>query len=338
LKLWVATLAWVGGVLVSGLAPAQSVVPQGSPETAAMDVGRWLTRMHDSARQRAYMGTFVVTAGGYMSSSRIWHVSDGQQQVERVEALTGDACSTYRRNDEVVTFLHTSHTVVRETRESLGIFPQLQHRNEASVSNFYRLKSAGQARVAGLQADVVQLLATDRWRFGYRVWTERKSGLVLKLQTLDATRQVLEQAAFSEVQLDAPVVMARLRAQMDNTLGYRVRAPRQVKTTAEQEGWKLTGAVPGFVLVNCYKRLDDVAPSQTIAPLQCIFSDGLASVSLFAEPFDHARHGSLPEHDQLDMGATHMRVRQFGPWWLTAVGEVPLPTLSAFVQAIERTL
>ena len=57
--------------------------------------------------------------------------------------------------------------------------------------------------MAGLLADVVQLVPVDALRFGYRIWTEQETRLVVKLQTLDQSTGVLEQAAFSELQLDA---------------------------------------------------------------------------------------------------------------------------------------
>jgi sigma-E factor negative regulatory protein RseB len=323
-------------LMASAMLAAQPVTSSASLDAAAVGIERWLQRMHDATHQSAYVGTFVVTAGSFMSSSRIWHVGDGQQQVERVEALSGEARSTFRRNDEVVTYLHNSHTVIQENREALGLFPNLRSRPDASVARFYSLKSVGRGRVAGLQADVVQLVPTDRLRFGYQIWTEQKTGMVIKLQTLDVSRQVLEQAAYSELQLDAPVLMSKLLALMDNTQGYQVYAPKRIKTTAEQEGWKVVGGVPGFVPLNCYKRPEEAGAAGAGPPLQCIFSDGLASVSLFFEAFDASRHGRLLQQESLDMGATHMRVRQMGNWWLTAVGEVPYQTLTALVQAFER--
>ena len=72
---------------------------------------------------------------------------------------------------------------------------------------------------------MVQLVPVDALRFGYRVWTERETGVVVKLQTLDAAQGVLEQAAFSELQLSEPVNMAKLAALMDNTEGYQVEKP-----------------------------------------------------------------------------------------------------------------
>lgn len=329
-------LLCLAGWLAQGNAWAQPLPAQPDPaRTTATGIERWLMRLHEAPRSCAYIGTFVVTTGSDMSTSRIWHVGQGDRQMARIESLTGTARTTYRRNDEVVTFLPDSRTVIYETREALGLFPNLLNRADASVTRFYRLRMVGQGRVAGLDADIVQLAPIDALRFGYQIWTERKTGLMVKLQTLDPDGHVLEQAAFSELKLDAPVVMARLKAMMDNTHGYQVISPTLVKTTVGDEGWLLGTPVPGFTPVRCYKRMESGA-SATNAPLQCVFSDGLASVSLFIEPFDPQRHSRLLTHPMVTMGATSVRIRQLDTWFLTAVGEVPPQTLAAFVQALER--
>src|SRR5450830_22015 len=80
----------------------------------------WLMRMHEASRNRAYVGTFVVSSGGAMSSAKIWHVCEGNQQVERVETLTGAPRSIFRHNDQVVTFMPDQKVVRSEKRESLG--------------------------------------------------------------------------------------------------------------------------------------------------------------------------------------------------------------------------
>ena len=88
-------------------------------------VNEWLTRMQEASRQRAYTGTLVVSAGSVMSASRIWHVCDGVQQMERIETLTGAPRTTIRRNNEVITFVPDAKTAWIEERESLGLFPDL---------------------------------------------------------------------------------------------------------------------------------------------------------------------------------------------------------------------
>ncbi len=321
-------LAVASGSIWAETAPPGKLQPADSVPSA----DHWLMGLHDAARQRAYVGTFVVTAGDYMSSARIWHVCDGQQQMERVETLTGAPRSTYRRNDQVVTFLPESRMAVQETRKSLGLFPELLSRADSSIDQFYRLKTVGHGRVAGFEADIVQLLPSDRLRFGYRIWTEHKTGLVIKLQTLDHANAVLEQAAFSELQLAQPLSMAQLSALMDKTDGYRLSKPELIKTTSDQEGWSLKARVPGFKSMSCYKRVDGALQGMGGGVLQCVFSDGLASVSLFIEAFDPRQ----PPHDSFAVGATHMLTRRLGSWLITAVGEVPQQTLAIFVQGLEK--
>ncbi len=331
---------WLAFALM-GFAQAQAVSPQPlankSTAKSPQSIEQWLMRLHDAARQSAYVGTFVVTAGSAMSSARIWHLCEGAEQLERIEALTGAPRTTFRRNDQLITFLPQSRVAIFEKRTSLALFPNLFGRAESSIAQFYRLKNLGRDRVAGFLADGVQLMPLDQWRFGYRVWTEQSTGLVVKLQTLDPVQSVLEQAAFSDLQLTKPFSRAELGAMMDSTEGYVVKKPELTPTTADQEGWQLKVNVPGFRSVSCHRR-QEAASVNTSGPLQCVLSDGLASVSLFIEAFDASRHGPAVRHEHIAMGATHMQTRQIGAWWVTAVGEAPLPTLRQFTQGLERKM
>lgn len=323
--------------LMLGLAPvgAEPATPAGRVAQAGeRSTAAWLLRLHEASRRRAYTGTWVVSSGGSMASARVWHVCDGTQQMERVESLTGTPRSTFRRNDEVVTFSPQSRVAVAEKRESLGLFPHLLQSVDAAIDEYYSASAQGSERVAGFEADIVQLVPKDDLRFGYRIWSEQRTGLVVKLQTLDAQGRVLEQVAFSELQLDAPVSMDKLSRMMGNTEGYKVVSPALVKTTAAAEGWRLKQEVPGFRAMSCYRRPSAAGPDA----LQWVFSDGLASVSLFIEPHDPGRHG---QEGLQGLGATQALTRRVpgrgGPWWLTLVGEVPAQTLQVFAQALERT-
>ncbi len=315
---------------VHGHATAQS--------TPAADDGihAWLIRVHEASRHRSYSGTFVVSATGSMASARIWHVADGQQQVERVESLSGKPRATFRRNDQVVTFFPESKVAIVETRESLGQFPGFIQSTQSSIDETYQLKRLGGDRIAGFDAEVVQLVPNDNLRFGYRVWSERRTGLVMQLQTLDLDGRVLEQSAFSELQLDTPVSMGKLHQMMGDTRGYRVERPDLQKITPESQGWAIQRPVKGFQTMGCYRRGNAASAggSRAGAPMQWVFSDGLATVSVFLEAFDPRRH-VREGHTNLG-GATHTLTRHLGDWWATVVGEVPLVTLMAFTTALER--
>ena len=100
----------------------------------------------------------------------------------------------------------------------------------------------------------------------------------------------------------------------------------------------MSNTVPGFKSMSCYKRpvttLNGVSSEST---MQWIFSDGLASVSLFVEAFDRRKH---VYEGSMTIGATSTMTKRLGDkagdWWLTVVGEVPRNTLIAFAQGLER--
>lgn len=336
------------GVTATSFVAAEGVGSPPSPARAAASDSRsvndWLMRMHEASRRRAYVGTFVVTSAGSMSTARIWHVCDGEQQMERVETLTGAPRSTFRHNDQVVTFLPETRVVRSERRESSGLFPNLSFTGNRSITDHYTAQPTqvtNTDRVAGFHTDLLLLTPKDKLRFGYRIWSEKKTGLVVKLQTLDAEGQVLEQSAFSELQMDAPVRMDRLTQMMGRTEGYRVEKVNLTKTSPAAEGWTLKSPVAGFNPVSCFKRPAAATPARDGA-MQWVFSDGLAAVSLFVEMYDPQRH---LQETTTALGATQTLTRRLSlksgdktsDWWLTAVGEVPPQTLQAFAQSLERT-
>ncbi len=323
----------VGWCWVLGAGPAWAKDPKVAMATspaAEASIEQWIERLHEASRRRSYVGTFVVSSGDEVLSSKIWHVCDGVQQMERIDTLTGTPRTTLRRNDEVLTLLPDVKTAVKERRDGLGVFPDMLPSQASALAQWYFVRPAGVDRVAGFEATVVDFVPRDALRFGYRVWTEKKTGLVVKLQTRDAKQQVLEQMAFTELQLDAPVRMDALIKQMKSPQGYQVVAAPLEKTTPEAQGWRLKQGVPGFQSVGCQVRADmNRSPA-----MQWVFSDGLASVSLFVEVFDAKRHA---QEVSATRGATQSMTRRLGTHWVTAVGEVPADTLQRFVQAMEPT-
>ncbi|MCD8514887.1 MAG: MucB/RseB C-terminal domain-containing protein [Burkholderiaceae bacterium] len=311
-------------------APATPTAQVAGAPQAQWTVRDWLERLHAASRQRAYMGTFVVSSGSDMAASKIWHVCDGVQQMERIETLTGTPRTTLRRNDEVRTFVPDQRLVLKERREALRLFPDLLHASDQRIESFYSARLVGSERVAGFDATVVDFIPSDALRHAYRIWSEKQTGLMLKMQTRTSDGRVLEQVAFTELQLDAPVRMDVLARQMNNTAGYTVIEPALYRTAPETLGWRLKASVPGFQSMSSYSRTDRSGnPS-----FQWIFSDGLASVSLFLETFDPERHTNEKTAAE---GAMHSVSRKMGDYWVTALGEVPLETLSLFIQSLDRS-
>ncbi len=334
LSTWVRQGFFVASVSLFSMTGASALAQSTGGEDASRTVNQWLARMHEASRQRAYTGTLVVSAGSAISASRVWHVCDGKQQMERIETLTGAPRTTIRHNSDVITFAPDQKVAWVEKRESLGLFPELLRTPANQIPEFYGVRERGVERVAGHLSEVVEIVPKDGLRFGYRIWSEKQTGLVMKLQTVGAQGQVLEQLAFTELQLNAPVRMKKLAKLMSDTRGYEVHHAVMNKTTPEAEGWRMKDMVPGFLLMSCLTREPAQPSVQVPQAMQCVYSDGLASVSMFFEPDE----GAVAQADAGIgvVGATHSLSRQLGSFRITILGEVPLPTLGRFAQAIER--
>ena len=308
-----------------------------SSKNQALDVQGWLERIRQATDFSTYSGTFMVSASsGVMSSSRVWHVCADGHQIERIEALTGSPRVVYRQNADVRTFMVDDRVVRIDSRDMPRKFARTKGIDAESLAAHYEVEASGHdQRVAGMESDVLQLRARDAWRFSYRIWLDRKSGLMLKWQTLAPNGRVLEQAAFSDLEMSAPVGVAQMQAMMNDVIGYRVVSEPRLPTTLAVNGWLLPIPVDGFVLLSCeQKQKIHPQPART-AMVQCVYSDGLASISVFLEPFSEERHRY--EGQELRLGATHtLSGRVAGDSWVTMIGEVPLATLRRFASAIKQ--
>jgi sigma-E factor negative regulatory protein RseB len=320
--------------LYMAAAAVAQVAPAG-PSAEVRDVRTWLGRINDAASQRNYQGTFVVSGGGAVSSSRIAHFCEGPSQFERIESLDGKARQVYRHNDRVHTLWPASRFAVIEQRDPVTSFPALLQAGFDRVAESYSVHVQGMDRVAGHEAQVLQVRPRDAWRFGYRLWAEKDSGLLLRAEVLGERGEVIETSAFSEVTIGVRPQPEAVLQGMKRLDGYRVVRATLEPARLDAEGWTVQRAAPGFRMVSCIKRpieLDD-GNQPAAQVLQTVFTDGLTHVSLFIEPFSEKRHARA---FTASVGATHSLMQRKGDWWITVMGDVPAATLQAFADGLER--
>lgn len=316
-------------------ASAQSGASAGQMEPR--EVRSWLMRIHEAASRRNFQGTFIVSAGGAVSSARIAHYCEGTHQFERIDSLDGQTRHVFRHDDVVHTLWPQARIALVEQRDLLNSFPALLQGGDDRIAEHYEVQSQGQERVAGHDASVLLLKPRDPYRFGYRLWSEKASGLLLRADVLGERGEILETSAFSDVAIGVKPQPETIVQPMRKLEGYRVVKHSLTPTRLENEGWTLRQAVPGFRQVSCVKRpldgLDAAGGSGGADALQTIYSDGLTYVSLFIEPFNAERHTRAM---LTTLGATQTLMRRQGDWWITVVGDVPAATLKAFAGGLER--
>ncbi len=309
----------------------------GEPMASPHQVRSWLQRIHDAANHRNFQGTFVVSGGGAVASARIAHFCEGNNQFERIESLDGQARHVLRHNDLVQTVWPGKRVALIEQRDRLASFPALFQAGDDRINEFYEVYIQEADRVAGHEAEVLWVKPKDALRYGYRLWADKGSGLLLRADVLGERSEVLETSAFSDVIIGVKSQSDSVLLAMKKLDGYRVLRPVLAPTSLDAEGWTLREGAPGFRQVSCVKRPSDgdaVEKDANAGPLfQAIYSDGLTHVSVFIEPFNASRH-ARPLH--ASVGATQTLTQRHSDWWITVVGDVPPGTLRRFANGLER--
>ena len=316
------------------LSATPRVFAQDDPAAARRTAAELLDRIHQAAQQLNYEGAFVYQRGNFVQTSRIAHYSTHTEgEFEQLESLDGKPRKMLRHNDDMYTFVPERRLVVVEKRQNKDSFPALLAVNGEQVLSVYEPKMLGDDRVAGVDSLVMELDPKDTYRFAYKLWADKKSGLLLRAQTLDPNGQVLEQLSFSQVHIGVPVDKAGIVNGIRNLAGWTVVRPPVEPVDMAAQGWKITPSVPGFHMIRQLRRpMASREAGQPPIPVdQAVFSDGLAAISVFVEPVEN----NTRKEGTGDSGATHVLVKRQGDFWITLLGEVPQTTLQQFASAIE---
>ncbi|KAA2285540.1 MucB/RseB C-terminal domain-containing protein [Arenimonas fontis] len=283
----------------------------------ALAAGAWLARIGPALRGLDYRGTLVVVAEGRMETLRVFHRNDDGRERERLVALSGPPRELVRDGDRVVC-VGTGGGDAAYALDGNGHLRAAIALGEGELPRGYDISLGGQGRVAGHAARIVDVRATDRWRYGYRLWLEQDSGLPLRVDLLDAEGRAVERVAFTELELGVRPDDRELTASAPAT---PVPAPaRQPTSPAENAlAWRVRSPPPGFALR---------AARAHGGGAHLLYSDGLASVSVYVEPVPAGLHGS----DARRRGAVHSRAFWSDGWQVLAIGKVPAETVDRFAR------
>jgi sigma-E factor negative regulatory protein RseB len=287
-----------------------------------------LQRIAQGSRQLTYSGTFVYRSGGKVDTSRIAHSLTDGIEVERIEALDGSPREVLRSGNEVKCFFPEERLVIIENRASQRGFPSLLPAGLGSLPDHYSIRSGGIGRVAGVKSRAVLLEPRDDLRYGHEFWMDEANGLLLKATLVGERGETLESFAFTQVKVGGPLEPGALKPRFDNER-VRVQQVRATEMKPEDMSWTFRTLLPGFRKVAAMRRQ---AAAENPESLHVVFSDGLASISVFIEP-----GGAGGEAEALaTVGPVNVYRRQLGEYRVVVMGEVPALAVRRIGDGIER--
>ena len=302
------------------------------PAAAIADDGvAWLTRMANASSQVNYSGTFVYNNRGVTETSRVVHfVNQAGGVFEKLEALDGPAREVIRTNDQVTCYLPALKTVRIEQRNA-KLVPGMLPENLAGITESYRVRLGAEDRIAGHECRIVALEPKDALRYGREFCAELKSGLPLRVRTINDKNEALEAFAFTQLTIGGSFNRDRVKSKYAaRSQGWRVdRAALNLNEREVETGWAITQQPPGFRKLMEVKR---PIAGRSGAVAQIIFSDGLAAVSVFIEP----NPGKRPPQTLTHQGAVNIYTRAVADHLVTVLGEAPAATIMQIGNSLEQ--
>jgi sigma-E factor negative regulatory protein RseB len=290
----------------------------------------WLTKISSAPRHYNFQGTFIYYADDHMESSRIIHKVDESGERERIEVLDGVARIVYRSNDALKCYLPDSKKVHIEERWFRKFFPDLWPQLSVRVYENYAYEKGKLERVAGHESQLVKLVPKDNLRYGYKMWVDIDSGLLLKVAVIDKDA-VIEQFAFAEVVIGGEIDDSILNADsMGASDDWKTIKLSTYAFGYDEPVWRLGELPAGFKKVAEVKR-NLVGNSRLVDHI--VLSDELASVSVFIESTDNETVPPLPGFYS-SRGAINIYVRELENKKITVIGEVPLNTIKLIGDAV----
>lgn len=297
------------------------LAPQVQADRAPGDAGDWLDRMTHAMRNLNYEGTFVYLHDARLEAMRIVHARTEEGEQERLLSLNGEPREILRDDRHLTCIWPGSRSVVVDTTRQATALPAWIPDRRDELERHYRFELGERYRIAGFPAQEVLIHPADGFRYGYHLWLERETGMLLKSDMLDERGEPVEQVMFTDLRFtDDPGELDLLPRV--STRDYRwTRREAEPEPLHERSAWVIERLPPGFRVESSHHW---PGGSGKPATQQLVISDGLASVSVFIEEIDE-------EGAQLQggsrMGAVNAYGRVVNGHHVTAVGEVPAATV-----------
>jgi len=310
-----------------------------APARAGDDPREWLDKMNKALSSRNYDGTFFHISGGRVETMRIVHRVHSGRVTERLQSLDGSGREFVRANDELTCYLPDQHTVLVEPQQArspfLGSLPQF----DSKVGDFYRIEAMPSTRILGRPVKGIAVNPKDQFRFGYRLWLDEKTAMPLKTQLCDSRGQVIEQIFFARLDMPENIPDSDL-APTVRTDGMRWvhQGASPDNASAALAAYRASQLPPGFRLA---MQGAQTLGEATSPASHLVYSDGLATVSVFVEEHSVSASGIAPPADPSPMqglarvGSGYAFSTVVQGHQVTAVGEVPAQTVEFIAHSVK---
>lgn len=292
---------------------------------ASQDVAiEWLEKMGTAMSDQSYTGTFIYMRGARFDTMQVTHQNQDGKEFERLTNISGAEREIVRQDDHAVC-IHADDSISKSHALPRGPFTHSFNRNLTENLSNYNFGMHGVGRIANRSAVRVSVSPKNRDRYGYQLWLDEETGLLLRSNLVNNGR-VLELFQFTDIRIGEPLEQALLTAtiQGENVFQHDLLTPDNlIAKNISPPGWEVKWMPRGFRQV--------IAPNGS----GMVFSDGVATMSVFVEKRDRNSLGEV----QTTVGGTVVFSRPMGSNdQITVVGEIPIDTAKRVAESVEPVI
>jgi len=291
-----------------------------------------LERLSLSLRQLNFNTSFVVVKNNQAEPYHWLHGVVEKQTNENKESfeleilalLNGPRRDILRINN-TVSYIEPEYAPYSISSEQIsGPIPTVFGRDITVLENNYHFVSVGKNRVLGRAAQLIRIVPIDSHRFGYWLWLDQKSGLLLKLAVITREGQLLEQIQFTHLEITETISenLNQLQA---------TELPKAIDITAKQKAselaWQVNWLPDGFVSIKSDRHRINTN-KQAVEFM--LFNDGLVDISVYVNPSKDKQRAIEFAND----GATLVLNQVINNIEVSVVGKIPLETAKKIVNSV----
>ncbi len=276
-----------------------------------------LEKMSAADKRLNYQGVFVLRKADNLITMRVNHTADADGVRESLEFMNGEARHVIRNNDEVISIYPDRKIyTVTETKQKTGLHPALPQ-NLDKLQSYYEIERLDDDRIADHKTAVIKLHPKDSNRYGYRYWVDKDTGVLLRCDLVADDDKVIEQMMFTQLEYKDSLPASKF--DYPGLDDFEKRLLGKDRTITPDVGWQVSELPAGFMLTQSSTRKKDNSTA-----LHLVYSDGLASVSVFIE---YGQQGHKYLKGATAMGALNAYGVKNDDYYITVMGEVPESTV-----------
>lgn len=295
------------------------------PAFDVLSAQAWMNRLATTTKQVAFEIAFVVSSPNREVMPYVWRhaILDTGDSAEQLSLLNGPGYEQIRINNRVSIFEPGFSPYSINAKAIDGPVPMAFIHSTDIVNASYEVLLMGRNRISGRMAQQLRIVSKDKSRYGYHLWLDEQTGLLLKLNMYNLDGSLLEQILVTQLIISDDVKNYFDNIQIEQLPPLAVAGSQGMQKLS----WTVAYRPVGMQILkqNLHRLSITGDPAEYM-----MLSDGLVDVSIYVM----AANDAIQNDISVTTDTTTVVSISDGRAQVTVVGEIPVATANKIANSI----